>query len=162
MKSIVSFSLLVLSLLVAITTAALAKPPVLEANARVKQHRAGAQGALVEGEEDLLKMIVFWSSVPDAIDYQIQRDWKVVDEETGDVLIEEGTVETSFAKCGGRPCLVVPGATRGLHTVMVRAKLSSSTEEEAVWTLWSEPAHYLVDDSTMGMSPHVPQPHDEL
>ena len=34
--------------------------------ARIKQHRAGANGDLVEGEEHLLKAIIKWDAIPNA------------------------------------------------------------------------------------------------
>lgn len=134
--------------------AALPDPPIVEDEARVKQHRSGAQGDLVAGEEHLLKAIIYWNPVRGAKIYEVCLGCSIQD---GERLSEEqGRIETSEPgdTCGGRQCLVMPGTPRGINSYNVRVQ----TDEG--WSKWSEHANFLVDDSTIGMAPHIP--HEEL
>ena len=45
--------------------------PELDAAARVKQHRAGAAGALVAGEEEQRKLIISWKRFEAATGYEV-------------------------------------------------------------------------------------------
>ena len=138
-------------------SAALADPPKLEETARIKQHRSGASGDLVEGEEHLVKAIFYWNSVGGALEYEISLDChRNVEESDELVVVQKGKKDTiSPSKtCGGRPCYVYPAAPVGITTVSVRVK----TEDG--WSEWSQPVKYLVDMSQIGNTPQIP--HDEL
>ena len=65
--------------------------------ARIKQHRAGANGDLVEGGEHLLKAIIKWDAIPNAERYEICHHCNdYIDEETGvadDTVTDEDSIK---------------------------------------------------------------------
>ena len=115
--------------------------------ARVKQHRQGAQGNLVEGEEDLRKVILGWHAIPGVVAYEIchqcvGRIEEATGVERGDADI--GTIHETPPDhtCGGEPCLVLPAAPLGYNTFHLRYK----TDEGGLWSPWSEMKRYNVKD----------------
>ena len=115
--------------------------------ARVKQHRQGAQGNLVEGEEDLRKVILGWHAIPNAAAYEIchqcvGRIEEATGVERGDAEIGTIHATTPDHTCGGEPCLVMPNAPLGYNTFHLRYK----TDEAGMWSPWSEMKRYNVKD----------------
>uniref|UniRef100_A0A6U4HP11 Lipoprotein n=1 Tax=Minutocellus polymorphus TaxID=265543 RepID=A0A6U4HP11_9STRA len=115
--------------------------------ARVKQHRQGARGDLVEGEEELRKIILGWHAIPSAAGYElchqcVGRIEEATGVEMGDAEI--GTVHATTLQdtCGGEPCLVMPGAPIGYNTFHLRYK----TADNGIWSPWSEMKRYDVQD----------------
>ena len=127
------------------TTSALPAAPVIHQKARVKQHRAGAKGDLVEGQESLRKILVQWDSVPDALEYEVCHDCIM---ENGEPKEGEGkrTIVDLKSTRGGTPVHIVPGAPIRINTFHVRAKVATGDGE--VWTEWSKPGNYDVHEDT--------------
>jgi hypothetical protein len=150
--------LLLLQLLLLLAAASLASAipdrPKISNRARVKQHRFGATGQLVAGEEELRKIIVYWPPTVGALGYEICHNCSV-DDATGVRSDEnDGGVATAIAKgdtCGGTMCGVFPGAPFGKNRFNVRVQTSEG------WSLWSKHANFVVGEA--GFSEHE---HDEL
>ena len=66
MKAFVSFATAIVAV-----SAALPAAPIIDTRARVKQHRSGARGDLVKGEEEMHKILVFWPENPRAEVYEM-------------------------------------------------------------------------------------------
>ena len=116
--------------------------PVIDKRARVKQHRAGAQGDLVSGEEHLRKIIVYWQPMPNALSYEICHNCHVNDD-TGERRDEDvGFVYPVNLEdtCAGNMCYVFKGVPLGKNRFNVRVK----TADE--WSGWSEHANFEVDE----------------
>jgi hypothetical protein len=149
MKFLFSLSLVLHSIiiLVVVTAQQQAAPPVpeMDHSARVKQHRQGARGDLVEGEEDLRKIKIQWKPVEDALEYQVCHNC-VFDEYSPE---EESVTSVSVGRegeCGGRPCFVLPGAPQGRNTFHVRVRTTTGDNADVVWSEWSEPRNFNVGD----------------
>ena len=119
--------------------------------ARIKQHRAGANGDLVEGEEHLLKAIIKWDAIPNAERYEICHHCNdYIDEETGvadDNVTDEDSIKDIYDieiggknTCGGQPCLVMPGVPKGNNQYHLRVKIDGE------WSLWSKHQNFFVSE----------------
>ena len=115
--------------------------PVLDDSARIKEHRAGATGELVAGEEELRKIVVQWDFLKGALEYEICHDCTI--SEDGSVTGGSRTIVPIGRKgeCGGRPCHIVRGAPLRLNTFHVRANIADEG-----WTDWSAPRNFMVQD----------------
>ncbi|CAB9518967.1 expressed unknown protein [Seminavis robusta] len=116
-------------------------PPVPQVDqvARVKEHRRGANGDLVPGEENLRKLLLQWHAIPGALEYEVCHNCHISD--SGDVL--EGNINfvpTSKTKAG-RPVFVFPNAPLGKNSFHVRVSV-----EAGVWGPWSEQRNFVVDE----------------
>ena len=147
------FCLFTLVILVGcILVSAVDRPDSSSITGRVKPHRAGATGELVDGEEHLRKIIVQWSPVPGAVEYEICHGCTNIDDETGE---ETGDVSGKVISvgigeqftCGNRPCLVMPGAPLGYNLFHLRVKVGDE------WSLWSEHRNFNIGD-TFGTIEH--------
>ncbi|KAL7527595.1 hypothetical protein ACHAXR_002027 [Thalassiosira sp. AJA248-18] len=125
------------SLALAVGIVAAVDRPNFVGTARVKQHMHRT-GELVEGEEDLLKIIVKWDSIPHAESYELCQDCDHIDEETG---AETGAVEDGIIHsvgigkeftCGGQPCKILPGTRRGHNKFHLRVKTANG--EVSAWS----------------------------
>mmetsp|Transcript_41453 Transcript_41453/g.49731 ORF Transcript_41453/g.49731 Transcript_41453/m.49731 type:complete len:150 (-) Transcript_41453:412-861(-) len=111
--------------------------PDLARTARVKQHRAGAEGNLVIGEENLRKIIISWNEIRGA-SYEVCHMCSLGEDGVHDPSV--GTLIPAPDTCGGKPCSVFPGAFIGLNSFRVRA----STGGE--WGAWSDERRFEVGD----------------
>ena len=144
---------LLLLLLVANPCAAIPERPKMDQRARVKQHRFGASGDLVAGEEELRKIIVYWEKTSGALGYELCHNCRV-DDATGVRLDDdEGDVRPIplDMTCAGNMCGVFPGAPLGKNRFNVRVQTSTG------WSLWSEHVNFFVDEPG-----HAEHEHDEL
>lgn len=113
----------ILALLVGSATAI--NRPNFVGTARVKQHMHSS-GDLVEGEEDLLKIIVKWDHIPGAEGYELCHNCNHIDEESGtevggaDGIVYPIGIGGKF-ECGAKPCSVMPGAPKGHNKFHLRA-----------------------------------------
>merc|ERR1712195_212296 len=106
--------------------AGLPDAPVMADSARVKQHRAGAQGDLVAGEEEMRKIIVYWNQNSRAKKYEACHGCRVVDatgvrEGDSGRVIEVDIDET----CNDNMCLVVKNAKKGKNRFNVRVQTNA-------------------------------------
>jgi len=117
--------------------------PKLDARARVKEHRKGAEGNLVPGEEDLRKIIVSWDHVSEAEDYEVCHNCHITTNDEGGTSVF-GLIHDipKGMECGGRPCFVLPGAPLGLNTFHLRVKVKDDDEVSD----WSEEVKFFVED----------------
>ena len=124
--------------------------PSILSSIRVKEHRSGAEGVLVEGEEDLLKIILKFTDVDSAEVYEVCHNC-VVDDESGVRSGTDGdTDEVSPAStCGGELCWIRPGCPKAWNTFNVRAMVGDD------WTRWSKTGRFMVAyDKHTGHSEH--------
>jgi hypothetical protein len=153
--------------------------PELHLTARIKQHRQGATGDLVEGEEALRKIILNWDPIVNAKAYEIchqcaasinSHTGERQQEEDEDVDSLDGTVISvpvgRDGECGGLPCLVVPGTPLGWNTFHLRVQFmvsddkktttTTTTEEEKEdgWSLWSRVRNFHVHPERLGTVDH--------
>lgn len=135
-------------LLIATLTVLLWKPgfgkeditPKVDMDARVKQHRSGARGDLVYGEEDKRKIIIQWDAIPGALEYQVCHNCKA-SKRKGELTpgdLHSVDIETVRA---GRPVFVKPDVQRGKNSFHVRASV-----QEGKWGPWSEERIFHVDE----------------
>lgn len=122
------------------------KRPKFDLRARVKQHRAGAMGNLVPGEEELRKIILSWDHYPNVAGYEVCHNC-IIDEDTGERNTnEEGTIiEIAIddgGQCGGKPCLVLSGAPIGYNVFHLRYL----THREGEWSAWSKHRNFHVQE----------------
>jgi len=110
--------------------------PEIDVSARVKQHRSGAGGDLVEGEEELRKVIVTWDKAYGASSYEICHN--CVLNASGDLI--EGVAQSANSECGAQPCSVHPAAPLGYNTFQVRAKTGAG------WSEWGTQRKFFVDE----------------
>ena len=131
--------------------------PVLETSLRVKQHRAGERGELVEGEQDHLKVIVKWNPVASATAYEVCQNCNI-STTSGERIGAAGTVHPVKIDhtCGGLLCFIKPQCPRGINTFVVRAARALPGDER--WTRWSDQMKFNVH--TPGYAEHGE--HDEL
>lgn len=137
-KAIALFAAIATSTIVSFANAA--DRPDFVATARVKQHMHKT-GALVEGEEELLKVILKWKHFPNAEGYELCHNCNHIDDATGkeigsiDDAADGGNVipvEVGGRNlCGGEPCNVMPATPRGKNKFYLRVK----TDGE--WGVWS-------------------------
>merc|ERR1719158_1325074 len=97
--------------------------PVIKDKARVKQHMFGANADLVKGEEEMLKIIVYWTIMDGAQLYEVCHNCNINDEtgvrdgETGGVHeVEEDE------QCMDDMCFVQKNAPKGKNRYNVRVK----------------------------------------
>lgn len=155
--------------------------PELHLTARIKQHRQGAAGDLVEGEEDLRKIILNWDPVWEAKAYEICHQCGSIDSNSGerkgnggaDADADGGTVIAipvgRQGECGGLPCLVVGGAPLGWNTFHLRVQLKATTksnnntsnnnnkdeeEDDYRWSAWSPARNFNVQQEQLGSVDH--------
>mmetsp|Transcript_13461 Transcript_13461/g.37159 ORF Transcript_13461/g.37159 Transcript_13461/m.37159 type:complete len:153 (-) Transcript_13461:115-573(-) len=123
----------VLSAVATTTAADIPQRPEFDLTARVKNHRRGAEGKMVEGEEDLRKIILQWDRVADAEEYEVCHQC-TVDDATG-ILDTMGEIRHvpigRSGECGNRPCLVMPGAPTGYNRFNLRVRVDDA------WSAWS-------------------------
>jgi hypothetical protein len=128
--------------------------PQFDLQARVKQHRRGAEGSLVPGEENLRKIILSWDRVENAEAYEVCHDCHdIINDDTGIIssktttplLVDKDGIVKVFPlavgrafECGMRPCLVLPGAPIGYNRFHIRVKVGSE------WSAWSKHRNFLV------------------
>ena len=129
--------------------------PVIEAKARVKEHRHGARGELVPGEEGMIKVIVYWPKVFSALSYEICHGCYIIDA-TGERIEDKSDVGTVYtvhpdSTCGGSICHVFKNVQRGKNRFNVRVQTNDG------WSLWSEHANFNITE--FGYAEHE---HDEL
>jgi hypothetical protein len=138
-----SYLIAPLLLLGGVAAAALDRPEFSIYQARVKQHRSGAAGDLVEGEEHLRKIILGWHGIAAAEAYEICHQCTGrIDEDGMEVAGEEalGTVHplTKDNMCGGEPCLVLAAAPLGFNRFHMRYQKGGD------WSPWSAVKNYDV------------------
>lgn len=126
-------------------TFAFAERPQLDEKARIKQHRSGARGELVEGEEDLRKIILSWPQQGDN-EYEVCHNCNI-DEDSGERRSASTGVIIPIPlgqECGSRPCMVMPGAPLGMNTFHLRVR------EDNEWSAWSKGRNFnIVDPGTI-------------
>ena len=127
----------------------------MEPAARLKQHRAGATGELVPGQEHLLKLTVFWNAIPDAQIYEVCLNCEIHDNERLDPTVGRLEVSDPQQTCGGRQCFIWPGADPGVNRVHVRVRTSDDRVSR-----WSDPGNFEVAADKIGFTEHIP--HEEL
>ena len=125
--------------------------PLVDTSARVKQHRAGASGDLVPGEEDLRKIIIQWDSIPGALSYEVCHNCDVVEgvpqasSSGGDSI---HTVGVDMIRAG-RPVFIQPGTPLGKNTFHVRANFDGGTNgpwsQERIFNV-NEPGNALHEE----------------
>ena len=136
--------------------------PEIHVSARVKQHRSGATGQLVPGEEDLRKIIVTWDKptndvVGSIAHYEIchQCGSDQIDGDTG--MMKEGATALGEDKlkivpigrageCGGHPCLVFPSCPKGKNTFNLRIAYKIDGANDYKYSLWSPQRVFMVDE----------------
>mmetsp|Transcript_23005 Transcript_23005/g.33953 ORF Transcript_23005/g.33953 Transcript_23005/m.33953 type:complete len:170 (-) Transcript_23005:64-573(-) len=123
----------------------IARPEFNIYQARAKQHRRGAEGKLVEGEEHLRKIILGWYRIDGAEAYEICHQCVGrIDENTG-VEIDDsiGTIRRGgeITTCGGQPCTVLPAAPIGYNRFHLRYQT-----KDGDWSSWSKVKNYKVED----------------
>ena len=130
-----------LLLLPSTTMAAPSRISESDITARVKQHRAGPTGELVEGEEDKRKIILSWDHIRGAEAYEVCHECDI-DDETGTRSTQFGTVTPipTTQTCGDRPCMVFPGAPLGYNRFNVRVQVGGE------WSAWSKHRNYFVEE----------------
>lgn len=117
--------------------------PLVDFSARVKEHRAGANGDLVAGEEGQRKIIIQWDSIPGALSYEVCHNCQVTGEEG---VLEPGeagkihTVNVGDVRAG-RPVFVKSGTPIGRNTFHVRASV-----KEDEWGPWSKERVFNVNE----------------
>ena len=121
--------------------------PEFDDKARVKQHRAGAQGELVPGEEDLRKIILQWDHIAGAQEYQVCHECSqsLLEEDTDATTNkneEDGKIHNVSVghECGGKPCFILPGAPLGYNAFHLRVKVGDE------WSEWSSPRNFFVKE----------------
>ncbi len=116
--------------------------PIIDASARVKEHRFGATGDLVVGEEAMRKIIIQWNEIPGALAYEVCHNCQTTNQE-GVLVLEPGEIHPASpsAQRAGRPVFVRSGTTVGRNTFHVRASV-----EEGKWGPWSEQRIFYVKD----------------
>lgn len=137
---------LLLSLLSLCASAAIDRPEFSIYQSRVKQHRAGAAGDLVKGEEELRKIILGWHQIEGSDVYEICHQCVGrINEGTGEEV--EGKEEIGMIHpispehtCGGQPCLIMPAAPLGQNTFHLRFK------KDGNFSPWSTIRNYNVGD----------------
>jgi hypothetical protein len=146
-KNTMMLSLLILGAILFTCSVVVAAPdrPQFDLKARVKQHRRGAEGNLVHGEENFRKIILAWDRVSDAEAYEVCHDCDIDDgtgtrdstmgDDKGEVFPR--AVGRNF-ECGDRPCLVMPGAPLGYNRFNIRVKVGSE------WSAWSKHRNFFV------------------
>lgn len=114
--------------------------PLVDRTARVKEHRFGANGDLVAGEEEMRKIIIQWNQIEGALAYQVCHNCRKT---TEDGVLEPGEIQTVSPTQirAGQPAFVKPGAPLGRNTFHVRASV-----EEGKWGPWSEERVFHVQD----------------
>mmetsp|Transcript_30717 Transcript_30717/g.37515 ORF Transcript_30717/g.37515 Transcript_30717/m.37515 type:complete len:154 (+) Transcript_30717:90-551(+) len=153
MKS--AMQILLLTIAATISSSTSIPRPVINTNARVKQHRAGAVGDLVIGEEHMLKIIVKWPPMRPALSYEICHGCHVIDS-TGERLEDEETAGKVYpvdphSTCGGDVCHVFKDVPKGKNRFNVRVLTPNG------WSVWSEHVNFNV------VEPGNPEhEHDEL
>ena len=100
---------------------------------RVKEHRAGANGDLVVGEEGFLKVMFKWNLDESAIEFEVKHIDPTGHETTS-------TVETD-QQCGGYMCFIKKNCPRGINAFAART-LSSDNQ----WTRWSTQLKFDVEE----------------
>jgi len=105
--------------------------PLVDTSARVKQHRAGASGDLVPGEEDLRKILIQWDSIPGAISYEVCHNCDLGEVDDEGVPPSGGnkmhTVGVDMIRAG-RPVFIQPGTPLGKNSFHVRANFDDGTK----------------------------------
>ena len=126
----------VLAFLLALLCMANAKVPDIDITARIKQHYVGGtNGDLVEGEEDMRKIIIQWEAIPGALEYQVCHNC-IPTETDGDLH----TVPITQTR-GGRPMYIKKDAPLGMNSFQVRVSLA-----EGELTEWSKQRNFNVDE----------------
>ena len=133
--------------------------PELHVSARVKQHRSGATGQLVPGEEDLRKIILTWDKPTNDVagtisHYEIchQCGSDVIDGNTGTstTTLGEDKIKTvpigRGGECGGHPCLVFPNCPKGKNTFNLRIAYKIDGGSDYKYSLWSPQRVFMVDE----------------
>ena len=120
------------------------RPEFKLVQSRVKEHRAGPTGELVEGEEHLLKVILGWEKIPNAEGYEICHNCNNIDDDTGNEINADrvGTIIPIGIgrkyECGLNPCLVLPGAPAGYNRFNLRVQIGKD------WSPWSTYRNFYV------------------
>jgi hypothetical protein len=139
--------------------------PELHLTARIKQHRQGATGDLVQGEEELRKIILNWDPIVNAKAYEICHLCSSIDSNSGQREDDSGEDSDGgtvisipvgrHGECGGMPCLVVPGVPLGWNTFHLRVQLPSKhTTDDDRWSLWSPVRNFHVHPEVLGSVDH--------
>mmetsp|Transcript_2528 Transcript_2528/g.5374 ORF Transcript_2528/g.5374 Transcript_2528/m.5374 type:complete len:123 (-) Transcript_2528:267-635(-) len=109
-------------------------------------------GDLVEGEEDLLKIIVKWDPIRGAEGYELCHNCNHIDEESGaetsaaDGRIYPVGIGAKF-ECGSRPCNVMPGVPKGHNKFHLRVLLVGETpNSSAEFSPWSKYQNFNVEE----------------
>ncbi|GFH57596.1 hypothetical protein CTEN210_14072 [Chaetoceros tenuissimus] len=112
--------------------AELERPELIPQATRVKQH-FHRSGELVEGEEDLLKLILSWKPHRSAESYEICHNCLDLIDESG---IEKANTASKVVKStgnyGGYPSIVMPAITKGVQ--YFHLKYSSASGEQSSWS----------------------------
>jgi len=121
--------------------------PIVDLSARIKQHRFGASGQLVDGEEEMRKIIIQWNPIPGAISYDVCHNCRVLEDSTGPQPDEGGTgggglylVNIDMTR-DGRPAFVKSNTSLGKNTFHVRANLDGGKT-----TAWSQERIFNVNE----------------
>jgi hypothetical protein len=112
--------------------------PLVDFSARVKQHRFGASGDLVEGEEEMRKIIIQWDAIPGAVSYDVCHNCPIVEGSPQSGEMHSVSVEAQRA---GRPVFIKPNTPLGKNTFHVRANLAGGTNGP-----WSKGRVFNVDE----------------
>jgi hypothetical protein len=99
--------------------------PIVDMSARVKEHRFGADGDLVEGEEDMRKIIIQWDPIPGAASYEVCQNCQVFEGSSHSGELHLISAENLRA---GRPVFIKPNTPLGTNTFRVRAILEDGTD----------------------------------
>lgn len=118
-------------------TGSIPQAPVIDLDARVKQHRNWG-GDLVSGMEHLRKIIVSWAPISGAAVYEVCHMCEIVN---GEITVEGARTEVSTDNtCNGRPCMVLKEAPLGRNVFHARVKVGSE------WSPWSEQRNFNVEE----------------
>jgi hypothetical protein len=125
--------------------------PIIDLSARVKEHRAGANGDLVAGEEEQRKIIIQWEEIPLALEYQVCHNCQATDEEGQLEPGETGKIHSVSKDSvrANRPVFVKPDTPLGRNTFHARASVKGE------WGPWSKQRVFNVDEPGNAV-------HDEL
>jgi hypothetical protein len=143
----IMFSLRVVSLLATVLrglSADVERPHFSKITARVKQHRHFT-GDLVEGEEELRKLILQWDKVLGAEQYEICHNCLQISDDSGEGDISDGKLLPIGVgrdhECGGNPCMVMPNISLGYNRFNIRVQSGGE------WSPWSVHRNYNVDEA---------------
>ena len=112
--------------------AELERPELIPQATRVKQH-FHRSGELVEGEEDVLKLILSWTPHHSAESYEVCHNClDLIDESGAEKASTASKVVKSTGNYGGYPSIVMPAIPKGVQYFHLR--YNSASGEQSSWS----------------------------